>query len=327
MEFVQTAGGSSLRISRLALGTMTFGSQVEESEAAHMIQLARDADVNLFDTANNYNEGRSEEYLGRAVRPFRDEVLIATKVRNRVGPGPLDEGLSPPAIRKALDNSLRRLQTSYLDIYYLHRPDPDVPVEDTLGAMSELVAAGKVRCVGISNYAAWQICQMSCMTRGEEGSRVEVSQVLYNLIGRRIEEEYEPFASASQLLTFVFNPLAGGLLTGKYRDPDVQAWTDGGVFDQREVYRQRYWGRQQFDAVQRFDQIADQAGLALIELAYRWLLSRPVVGGVIIGASSMQQLKANLAAADGPTLDDETLAACDDVWFGVLRGSAPPYNR
>jgi len=315
-------GDSGLTSSRLVLGTMTFGSQVDETDSAQMVARALDAGINHIDTANSYNDGRSEEIVGRALGSRRDEVLLATKVFNRFGSGPDEQGLSAPAVRRAIDDSLRRLGTDYVDIYYLHQPDWSVPIEETLAAMAELVTAGKVRHVGVSNYAAWQICEIRNLAERNGWPPVVVSQQMYNLIARSLEDEYAAFSEHVGLADIVYNPLAGGLLTGKHRYDQAPG---AGRFA-NENYRDRYWTEGQFAAVERLREVADAAGLSLIELSLRWLLSRPLVDAVLVGASSLGQLESNLAAADGPPLDEATMEACDKVWR-ELRGPIPRYNR
>lgn len=321
----RTPEGTDLSVSRLVLGTMTFGGQVDAATATAMVARCRDAGVTMFDTANSYNAGVSEEMLGAAVRPFRNEVLLASKVFNPTGDGADDRGLSRAAVDKALDATLRRLGTDHLDLYYLHAPDRSVPLEETLASMADAVAAGKVRFVGMSNYAAWQLAEARCLAQRHGWPPVHVSQPMYNLLARRVEDEYAEFSERYRMHDIVYNPLAGGLLTGKHTDPGrPQPGRFGSELG--EMYRGRYWNAVQFEAVAALREIAEQAGLTLVELAFRWLLGRPLVDAVLLGASSLEQLEANLAAADGPPLTSDVLAACDDVWVR-LRGAAPAYNR
>lgn len=320
----RTPAGTDLGISRVVLGTMTFGGQVDEAAAAVMIGRARDAGVTTFDTSNNYNGGRSEEILGRAVRPFRDEVLISTKVGSPVGQA--DQavtGLKRDAVIRAADDSLRRLGTDHIDVYYLHRPDGDTPVAETLEALDELVRAGKIRYAAQSNFAAWQITELLYLARQHGWAEPRISQPQYNLLSRRVEAEYAACSEHLGLFDIVYNPLAGGLLTGKHRHQDPP--TPGTRFG-RAIYRDRYWHPDLFAAVDRLRKVAADAGLSLIELSFRWLLGRPLTGALLLGASSAGQLDANLAAIDETPLDAGTLAACDDVWSD-LAGAAPGYNR
>jgi aryl-alcohol dehydrogenase-like predicted oxidoreductase len=319
----RTSDGA-LEVPRLVCGTMTFGAQTTRDVAARMIDRCRDAGITMFDTANAYNDGRSETIVGELVAPFRDEVTIATKVFNPMGPGPDDRGLSRPAIRKALDASLQRLGTDYVELYYLHQPDWDVPLEESLGAMAELVEEGRVGTIGVSNYAAWQLAELRRIADANGWSPVAVSQPQYNLLSRRIEEEYVAHSAHAGVFDIVYNPLAGGLLTGKHA-PDADP--EPGSRFTKEQYRSRYWNRPTFEAVEQLRAIAADAGLSLLELAFRWLWSQPVVDAILLGASKLEHLEQNLAAAavDEP-LDDDTLRRCDEVWES-LRGPAPAYNR
>jgi aryl-alcohol dehydrogenase-like predicted oxidoreductase len=325
MEY-RTVPGTDLSVSRLVLGTMTFGARADAATAATMVATCRDAGITLFDTANSYNAGESERILGEIVRPYRSEVLIASKVFNRMGDGPDDAGLRRPAIEKQLDATLARLGTDYLDVYYLHSPDWDTPIEETLGAMQDAVTAGKVRHVGVSNYAAWQIAEIRSLQAAAGAPPVHISQPLYNLLARRLEDEYAACSQRYDLFNIVYNPLAGGLLTGKHTDPSRPAPGTRFAEDLGPMYRQRYWNEAQFEAVGALSKVASEAGLSLIELAFRWLLGRPLVSSILLGASDDDQLRANIAAASGPALSDDVLEACDGVW-ARLQGAAPRYNR
>jgi len=315
--------GTSLQTSRLALGTMTFGSQVDQSGATEMVRRALDLGITHYDTANAYNGGESERLLGTALGARRGDALLASKVYNAMGPGTDDRGLSPAAIRKAIDASLSRLGTDYLDLYYLHQPDAQIPVEESMGAMTELVESGKVRFVGASNYAAWQLAAMRETATQTGCASPRVSQVMYNLITRRIEDEYLSCAQNYDISTVVYNPLAGGLLTGKHSSSSTPA--DGSRFS-NPAYRERYWTQSQFDAVDRLRTIAKMAHASLVELSLRWLLAQDAVDAVILGASSVSQFEANVTAALGPELETGTLDACDEVW-NELNGPTPRYNR
>jgi aryl-alcohol dehydrogenase-like predicted oxidoreductase len=313
-----------LTIGRVVLGTMTFGAQVDEAGATEMVRVAREAGVTMFDTSNNYQGGAAEEMLGRAVRPFRDEVLLATKGGSHVEQS--DEslkGLGRAALTKAVEASLRRLGTDRIDVYYLHRPDYGTPIEETLATLADLVAAGKIRHVGQSNFAAWQITEALLLARANGWPEMLISQPMYNLVGRRIEAEYAACAEHFGLFNIVYNPLAGGLLTGKHR---IDRAPEPGTRFSREVYRDRYWNGPLFDAVDRLAGLADAAGVTLVELALRWVAHRPLTNAVLLGASRLGQLEANLRAIDGGPLDDATAAACDEVWADV-GGAAPLYNR
>jgi aryl-alcohol dehydrogenase-like predicted oxidoreductase len=314
---------TDLEVSRLVMGTMTFGSQVDEQAAAEMIGRCLDEGINMFDTANAYNEGLSEEILGKLIAPHRAGTLIATKVFNPMGEAPDDRGLSRAAIHKAIEASLRRLGTDYIDLYYFHQPDWDTGIEESLEALQELVDAGKVRYAGLSNYAAWQIAEIHCLQAAAERPPLCVSQQLYNLLARRLDDEYAAFSNRYDIFDIVYNPLAGGLLTGKHRRQ--QAPEQGTRFSQA-MYRQRYWDEQHFAALEDLRNIAGDAGLDLVQLSFRWLLGQDLVDAVLLGASSMEHLEKNLEACRGPRLDHDTLKRCDEVWER-LHGPAASYNR
>jgi aryl-alcohol dehydrogenase-like predicted oxidoreductase len=317
--------GTDLEFGRVAFGAMTFGSQVDEAEAARMVHTCRDAGVTMFDTSNNYAGGASEEILGRIVRPFRDQVLVSTK-----GGSPVDQadgslaGLSRAAVHQAVDGSLRRLGLDHIDVYYMHRPDWDTAIEESLAALDDVVRAGKVRYVAQANFAAWQVTEMHFLARAHSWAPVRLGQQMYNLLARRVEAEYAACAEHFGWSTLAYNPLAGGLLTGKHRRPGDEP--PAGSRFTKGMYRDRYWNPVQFEAVERLRGVAELAGLSLVELALRWVLARPLVSGILLGASSHEQLVADLDAVDGPPLDQDTLDACDEVWDGV-GGVAPAYNR
>ena len=314
---------TDLNVSRICFGAMTFGGQTDEPAARRMIDLCREAGINFLDTANAYNNGASEEMLGRILGPRRRDFVLASKVRNKMGDGPEMAGLSRPAIRRAIDDSLRRLQTDYLDLYYLHLPDYSVPIEETLDAMNELVKQGKVRYLASSNYSAWQMVEMFCIA-GRKGYQAPwVAQPMYNLIARGIEQEYLPMCKQCGVSNIVYNPLAGGLLTGKHKR---EAPIPGTRFDKNKMYLDRYWHEADFEAVDELRQVADKAGRSLLSLSLNWLYHHSASDCIILGASRADHLEQNLAALrDGP-LDQATLQACDRVW-SELRGPTPNYNR
>lgn len=309
--------------SRVALGTMTFGGQVDAEEAASMIDVSLGMGVTMFDTANSYTGGQSEILLGRALGSRRDQVLLASKVRQRYGEGPDEVGLEPLALKKSVEASLERLGTDWLDVLYFHHPHWGVPLEESLGAAHELVTAGKVRAVALSNYPAWEMARGGEVASGMGLPVPRIHQTMYNLLARALEEEYAAFSEHAGIVNVVYNPLAGGLLTGRYIDSTVIP--DAGRFT-RSVYRDRYWHDAFFAAVTRLDAIASGAGLTTVELAISWLWSRPLADIVLLGASSLHQLEANLAAAALPPPSDDVLEACDEVW-GDIRGPAPRYWR
>jgi aryl-alcohol dehydrogenase (NADP+) len=301
---------------------MTFGAQVDEPAAAEMVDLCLDRGVNFIDTANIYAGGRSEEILGRVLAGRRGRVVLASKVGIKIGDGPADSGLSRAAIEKGIDDSLRRLRTDYLDLYYLHQPDSATPLEESLEALERLVKAGKVKHVGASNFAAWQVCRLLWLAdRG--GGSPRVVQPMYNLLARGIESELLPMARTLGVGIVAYNPLAGGLLTGKH---SAAAPLAGTRFELMPAYRDRYWHPANFAAVSELAQAATAAGRSLAGLALVWVLHHTQVDCVIIGASRPAQLRENLDSFGAGPLPAEAVAACDRVWK-ELRGPSPQYNR
>jgi aryl-alcohol dehydrogenase-like predicted oxidoreductase len=329
MDFCQL-NRTDLRVSRLCLGTMTFGNPADQAASTRMVERCLEAGINFFDTANAYQQGGAECLLGNALAGKRKHVVLASKVRNKMGDGPDEVGLSRRAIFRAVEDSLRRLQTDYLDIYYLHAPDYDVPVEETLDAMNTLVRQGKIRYIATSNYASWQVCEMLWLSEKSNYQAPLIAQPMYNLIARGIEQEFLPMGKRLGVSTIVYNPLAGGLLSGKH---DPAKITPGSRFDPAVfgvklsgAYQERYWRPQAFHAVEKLKKIAAGAGRSLPSLALNWLLHHSATDCVILGASRMEQLEQNLKACQEGPLPPEAVSACDAVWQ-EFRGPAPIYNR
>ena len=320
-----TVSETDLELSRVCLGTMTFGSQVTEAEAARMVDFALERGVNFIDTANVYNGGLSEEITGRILGARRSQIVLATKVRGNMGAGEdAYGGLSRESILRAVDDSLKRLGTDYIDIYYLHQPDATVDIYETTRAMNELVAAGKVRWIGTSNYAAWQMAEMAEISENLEFQAPKVAQPMYNALARGIEQEYLACTQRYNVTNVCYNPLAGGLLSGKHsleRGP-----LPGGRFDGNQRYLKRFWHQEYFQAVEALERVADGLGIALAEMALRWLCHREGADCVILGASKFAHLEQNLEASQAGPLPDDALRACDEIW-GALRGPTPQYNR
>jgi aryl-alcohol dehydrogenase-like predicted oxidoreductase len=311
-------------VHRLALGTMTFGKQVDERTAASMIDLCLERGINFIDTANMYVDGVSEEIVGRLLAGRRDKVVLATKVGNKMGDGPDDAGLSRGAILKQIDASLRRLQMDYVDLYYQHLPDRGTSLDETVAAMDEIMRQGKARAVGASNYSAWQTCRMRWLAEANGLAPVEVTQPMYNLLARGIEPEFLPMCGALGLATVIYNPLAGGLLTGKHSAEQPPA--SGTRFDGNAMYQNRYWHRQNFEAVAHLKAAADREGRSLISVSLSWLLHHTPIDCVILGASSREQLQANLDASEDGPCSQELLTACEEAWE-MVRPISPRYLR
>ena len=303
---------------------MTFGSQVDESNSRRMVDICLEAGINFFDTANVYNDGLSEEITGRCLSGRRDTVVLASKVRGAMGSPARYEGLSKQAIRTSVEESLQRLQTDYLDLLYLHMPDYRTPIAETLETLDGLRKEGKIRYGATSNYASWQICEMLWLCEKNGWQTPPVSQPMYNALARGIEQEYIPFAQQFGVSLVVYNPLAGGMLTGK------QSLAGGPIsgtrFDNNERYLNRYWHEPYFKAVEAMKAISESSRRSLIEIAFRWLLDQQHVDSVILGASKIEHLEANIAAAATEPLTAAIREQCDEVWQ-QLRGPTPFYNR
>jgi aryl-alcohol dehydrogenase-like predicted oxidoreductase len=315
--------GTELTVSRLCFGNMTFGNQTDEPTGGRIIDFCLDRGINFLDTANVYNKGVSEEYLGRILRGRRDKVVLASKCRGAMGTAPDESGLSRKAILKAIDASLLRLGTDRLDLYYLHQPDYAVPIEETLEVMQELVAAGKVRYPAISNYAAWQVAQARDIAAKRSYQPIHVAQMMYNLMARGLEQEFVPFAHEYDVALVVYNPLAGGMLTGKQRRDAPAAGTR---FDGNQMYLDRYWHPAFFDAVDELAVIAQEAGRTLVSLSFNWLLHHTNTAAIILGSTKLEQLEQNIKACQEGKLTDDVVKRCDEVW-AKMRGVTPKYNR
>ncbi|MDR3120697.1 MAG: aldo/keto reductase [Clostridiales bacterium] len=309
-------------MSALSLGTMMFGGQTNVTESLAIMGCAYEHGVNFWDTANVYNQGESERIVGKALGSHRDEIFLATKVNGQMGKNPLDRGLSRRNILAAADASLLRLNTDYIDLYYMHAPDYETEIEESLEAMSQLVRAGKIRYVGVSNFAAWQIADMLAVCDKRGYVAPVISQNVYNAITRGVETELVPFLVKHGLGMAVYNPIAGGLLAGKHK-PGAPAGNTR--FANNQNYYERYWSDENFSAVEKLTEIASAYGLTILQLALRWCISRPGVTTIISGVSRLAQIEQNIAAVAG-ALPDETLALCDGVWR-TLAGTRFGYNR
>jgi aryl-alcohol dehydrogenase-like predicted oxidoreductase len=315
--------GTSLKISALSLGAMMFGGQTSEADSLAIMNYAYDNGINFWDTANVYNQGESERIVGKAMKGRRDRIFLSTKVCGQMGDNPFDKGLSRRSIVSAVDASLNRLNTDYIDLYYMHSPDYETKIEESLETMDSLVKAGKIRYVGVSNFAAWQVADMLAVCDKRGYAAPVISQNVYNVITRGVETELIPFLQAHDLSMAVYNPIAGGLLAGKHK-PGKPA--ENTRFANNETYYQRYWSDENFAAVEKLTEIAARHGVSILELAMKWCVSRPGVTSVISGVSKLEQIRLNIASLEGAALSEDILEACDDVWR-FLVGVRFGYNR
>jgi aryl-alcohol dehydrogenase-like predicted oxidoreductase len=296
-------GSSGLRVSALTLGTMTFGGQgnfakvgsTDVATARRQIDMCVDAGINLIDTADVYSRGASEEIVGEVLDGRRDELLLATKVRMRMGKGPNMVGLSRQHVIEGCEASLRRLRTDHIDLYQVHEWDGSVPLEETLAALDQLVRDGKVRYIAVSNYTAWQLMKALGISERNGLSRFVSQQIYYSLQERSAEYELIPVAIDQGLGTLVWSPLAGGLLSGKYRRGEdapegsrqFAGWNEPPVYDEERLY----------DTIEALVEVGAAHDVSAAQVALAWLLTRPAVSSVIIGARTDEQLADNLRAA------------------------------
>jgi len=319
-----TIPGTDLRVSKMAVGTMSFGAKLSERDAAEVIACAKENDVDFLDTSHNYNGGESERILGRILTPAdRDRFVIASKVGYTIRDGKTVVNLAGNYIVSAVEESLRRLKTDHLDICYFHAPDYNTPPEESLKAMDSLVKAGKVRYLGVSNYAAWQIVDMSWRARNTGWAAPAVTQNVYNMLSRSLETELKPCIATTSMGLVVYNPLAGGLLSGKHHSGQPAA---GSRFAGNRMYLDRYWNEENFRTIEQLEKIAAEQGMPLLELALRWCLSQAHVTSILLGMSRPTQFEQNLKIAQAGVLSEAVLDRCDEVWRTAHR-SEVNYGR
>jgi 1-deoxyxylulose-5-phosphate synthase len=328
---IRRMGNTGLKVSEICLGTMTFGHQCDEPTAFTILNKAAEHGVNFLDTADAYpvpptpeTTGRTEEIIGAWLHGRRDQFVLATKCRSRVGHGPNDEGLSRRHILKAAEKSLRRLRTDYLDLYQAHSPDPTTPLDESLRAFDDLVRQGKVRYIGCSNYPAWQVALALGISARLNLARFDCVQPRYNLLYREIEGELLPLCRDQGLGVIAYNPLAGGFLTKRYRSHEPPSpgtrFTLGKTGD---LYRDRYWHQAHFEAVEQLRRFLDPRGRSIVQVAIAWILAQPGITAAIVGASRPEQLDESLGAVN-LTLDAEELEACNLAWFSLPRPIKAP---
>ena len=320
-------------VSELCLGAMTFGSQWEmmgalgQKDADALVHRSLDEGINFFDTADVYSSGESEEILGRSLKGKRHDVVIATKVRGRMGPGANEVGLSRLHIIQAAEASLKRLGTDYIDLYQIHRSDPETDIEDTLIALTDLVRAGKVRYIGCSNMEAWELMQALGISEQRGLEAFKCTQSYYSLAGRDLEQQTIPLIQDQGLGLLVWSPLAGGFLTGKFTREGGPDGTRRAAFEFPPINTE-----QGFDIVDVIQPIAEGHGASVAQVALAWLLHKEAVTSVIIGARRMDQLEDNFGSVD-LTLTDEEVTQLNEVseippgypaWMGLLGDDRRP---
>jgi len=319
-------GASGLRVSRVCLGTMTFGREADEQMSFKIMDRYLETGGIFLDTADVYSAGASEEVVGRWLkqRGVRDSIVLATKVFGITGPGPNERGLSRLHIQRAVEASLKRLQTEVIDLYQIHRWDPDVPVEETVRALDDLVRQGKVRYLGCSNLAAWQLGKFLQTAERHHWPRFVSIQPVYNALNRGIESELLPLCQEEGLGVITYNPLAGGMLTGKYQRG--QSMPTGARLQAFRIYHQRYFTEDALDIVTRFVEAAEQRGVTAAQLALAWVLSEPRVTCPILGARNVDQLNDTLGGLEIELTPAER-EAIPAVRSGHWVGKDPVYDR
>ncbi len=322
-------GRTGLQVSRLCLGTMTFGLQCDEATSVAIMDRAAAGGITFFDTADVYplggtgeTVGRTEEIVGRWLKGRRSSVILATKCFGRSGPARWDQGNSRKHILDAVDASLRRLQTDYIDLYQLHGPDPATPIDETLRALEDVVRSGKVRYVGCSNFMAYQVARAIGRSEALGVVRFDSVQPRYNLLFREIERELLPLCAEEGVGVIPYNPIAGGLLSGKH---NPQAGPEEGsrftLGTAAERYQDRYWHEGMFETVEQLRPLAHQAGMSLPHMAVAWVLANPAITAPIIGASRPEQLDDTLRAAE-TEMPGSLKAALDELTAQYRRGDA-----
>jgi len=311
MDYVNL-GKSGVKVSKISMGGLTLGREVEEAESMRMLDLAYDHGINLFDTANSYAKGRSEEFLGKALEKKRNKVVLATKVFNPMGDGPNERGGSRYHIIRAVEGSLRRLKTDRIDLYQLHRFDPEVALEETLRALDDLVRWGKVVYIGCSNFSAHQLADALRISKSMGLHSFVSVQPMYNILKREIETDLLPLCLKEGVGVIPYNPLAGGFLTGKYQvSPQPPPGTRLGDV---ESYRKRYLSDENFRLTSRFLESAKKREVHPIALSIGWVASHPAVTSIIIGARNERQLTETLRLADANISIEQRDQITQEVW-------------
>ena len=301
MEYRQL-GKSGLRVSVIGLGTNRFGSIVDQAGVNAIIDGALDLGINLIDTADTYTKGQSEETLGVALRGKWDRVVLATKVHGKTGEGPNDWGASRYHIMNGVEASLRRLQSDHIDLYQIHRFDATTPQEETLRALDDLVRSGKVRYIGASNYAAWQLAEANLLAEMRGYAPFVSIQNHYHMLERDLEREMIPYCNSHNVGILPYFPLAGGFLTGKYRRGQA---APAGSRGEDSPYVQKYMVDANYDKIETLEAWAKERGHTMAELAHAWLLAQPQVSSVISGATRLEQVQSNAAAGDWQLTQEE----------------------
>jgi aryl-alcohol dehydrogenase-like predicted oxidoreductase len=320
MDYVNL-GRSGVKVSKIALGCMSFGREADEEESMRMVNRALDYGINFFDTANSYSNGRSEEILGEALKGKRNRVVIGTKVSNPMGEGPNDRGCSRYHILRSVEESLRRLHTDRIDLYQIHRFDPGTPLDESLRALDDLVRWGKVIYIGCSNFTFQQLANGLGISKASGLTSFISLQPMYNILKPEPESDLLPLCLREGIGVIPYNPLAGGFLTGKYQSDRVPS--AGTRLGDQTIYQERYLSEENFRRTSLFLEIAKRRGLNPIGLAVAWAASHPAVTCPIIGARNEKQLRETLELASVKLSIEEREQIKKEVWGQANEDEAP----
>ena len=304
-------GRTGVKVSSLCFGTMSFGDIADEAESARMFHRCREVGINFFDCANTYAGGRSEEILGELIGDCRDEIVLTSKVVSTTGDDINQGGASRRHIQIAVEESLRRLNTDRIDVYFLHHHDAETPIEESLRALDDLVRQGKILYPAVSNWAAWQVMKAQGIAENKGLARIECLQPMYNLVKRQAEVEILPMAADEEIGVIPYSPLGGGLLTGKYA---ADGKADAGRLIENRMYSKRYGEADYYQSAADFAAHAGERGLAPATLAVAWVMAHPAVTAPIIGARNLAQLQSSLAALD---------VAMTPEWYAEISALSP----
>ncbi len=304
-------GRTGVKVSSLCFGTMSFGDIADEAESARMFHRCREVGINFFDCANTYAGGRSEEILGELIADCRDEIVLTTKAVSRTGDDINQGGASRRHIQIAVEDSLRRLNTDRIDVYFLHHYDAETPIEESLRTLDDLARQGKILYPAVSNWAAWQVMKAQGIAEHKGLARIECLQPMYNLVKRQAEVEILPMAENEEIGVIPYSPLGGGLLTGKYA---ADGRADAGRLIENSMYSKRYGLADYYQSAADFSAHARERGLQPATLAVAWVMAHPAVTAPIIGARNLAQLESSLAALD---------VAMTPEWYAEISALSP----
>lgn len=325
---IRNLGKTGLRVTELCLGTMTFGNQSDRKTSFQILDKAYEAGINFIDTADAYplgkdfkDAGKTESIIGEWIKGKRDELVIASKCFMPTGPGPNDMGMSRKHIISAIDKTLERLGTDYLDLYQIHNFDPTTPIEEMMGAFDDLVHQGKIRYVGVSNWRSWQVAKANGIAEKRNFAKVVSIQPRYNLLFRMIEDDIVPMALDEGAGIISFNPLAGGMLTGRYmKGSKPESGTRFALGNNAgDLYQERYWQNATFDAVEEYLKWCREQDLDPVSTAVHWVTQQPGITSAIIGASKGEQLDGSLKSTQAEDLTQEQLKWLDHLWYMLPR--------